>query len=105
MARRADTRALALELGASSAQGVSNPPPEPLDAAIFFPPAGPLMLFALEALAPGGILVLPSIHLPDIPSMDYHRHLFWRNKFATSHRIRSPMSVSSWISLPTIRYE
>ncbi|WP_280454339.1 zinc-binding alcohol dehydrogenase family protein [Nocardia brasiliensis] len=80
MTRRADAQELALELGASSAQGVADPPPEPLDAALLFAAVGELMLHALQALLPGGILVLPTIHLPDIPMMDYHRHLFWERQ-------------------------
>ncbi|MFG1792694.1 zinc-binding alcohol dehydrogenase family protein [Nocardia sp. NPDC049149] len=80
MTRRTDAMELAIELGASSAQGVADPPPEPLDAALLFPPVGDLMLPALQALVPGGILVLPTIYLPDIPAMDYHRDLFWEKQ-------------------------
>ncbi|MFE9575161.1 zinc-binding alcohol dehydrogenase family protein [Nocardia sp. NPDC006044] len=80
MTRRADAKALALELGASSVQDVAAQPPEPLDAAVLYPPAGELVLPALEALVPGGVLVLPSIHLPDIAQLDYQRHLFWEKQ-------------------------
>ena len=41
MTRSADARRLALDLGAASAQGADDPPPEPLDAAILFAPVGP----------------------------------------------------------------
>ena len=43
MTRSADARRLALELGAASAGGPTDPPPEPLDAAILFAPVGTLV--------------------------------------------------------------
>ncbi|GEN79763.1 zinc-binding alcohol dehydrogenase family protein [Actinotalea fermentans] len=76
MTRSPDARALALVLGCHSAQGPADPPPEPLDSAILFAPAGELVLPALEALRPGGTLAVAGIHLSDIPPLDYQRHLF-----------------------------
>jgi alcohol dehydrogenase, propanol-preferring len=76
MTRAASARRLALELGAASAGGAADPPPEPLDAAILFAPAGELVPGALEALDRGGTLAVAGIHLSDIPSLDYQRHLF-----------------------------
>ncbi|GAA4880589.1 zinc-binding alcohol dehydrogenase family protein [Actinomycetospora straminea] len=76
MTRSPDARALALRLGAASAQGAADPPPEPLDAAILFAPAGELVPPALEALDRGGTLALAGIHLTDVPVLDYQRHLF-----------------------------
>ena len=76
MTRSAEARALALELGAASAQGADDPPPEPLDAAILFAPVGTLVPPALEALDRGGTLAVAGIHLSDIPRLDYQRHLF-----------------------------
>jgi len=76
MTRSPDARALALALGCHSAQGAADPPPEPLDSAILFAPAGELVPPALEALRPGGTLAVAGIHLSDIPSLDYQRHLF-----------------------------
>ncbi len=76
MTRSADARRLALELGAASAQGDDDPPPEPLDAAILFAPVGTLVPPALEALDRGGTLAVAGIHLSDIPALDYQRHLF-----------------------------
>ncbi|MCL4422536.1 MAG: zinc-dependent alcohol dehydrogenase family protein [Actinobacteria bacterium] len=67
---------LALELGAASAAGADDSPPEPLDAAILFAPVGTLVPPALEALDRAGTLVVAGIHLTDIPSLDYQRHLF-----------------------------
>jgi propanol-preferring alcohol dehydrogenase len=76
MTRSAEARRLALELGAASAQGADDPPPEPLDAAILFAPVGTLVPPALEALERGGTLAIAGIHLSDIPVLDYQRHLF-----------------------------
>jgi propanol-preferring alcohol dehydrogenase len=67
---------LALELGAASVGEPLDRPPEPLDSAILFAPAGELVPVALEALAPGGIVSIAGIHLSSIPSLDYPRHLF-----------------------------
>ena len=76
MTRDASARDLALDLGAASAQGAADRPPEPLDAAILFAHVGDLVLPAMEALAPGGTLAIAGIHLSDIPPLDYERHLF-----------------------------
>jgi propanol-preferring alcohol dehydrogenase len=75
----AETQRFALELGAVWAGGteggseVSEPggPPEPLDAAIIFAPAGELAPVALRAVAPGGTVVCAGIHMSDIPSFPY----------------------------------
>lgn len=76
MTRGARARELALQLGAASAQGATDPPPVPLDAAILFAPVGDLVLPALEALDRGGTLSIAGIHLTDIPTLNYQRHLF-----------------------------
>jgi propanol-preferring alcohol dehydrogenase len=51
-------------------------PPELLDAAILFAPAGNLVPVALRALAPGGTLAVAGIWLSDIPSLVYDAELF-----------------------------
>lgn len=76
MTRGAEARELALALGAASAQGAADAPPVKLDAAILFAPAGDLVPPALEALDRGGTLAVAGIHLSDIPSLNYQRHLF-----------------------------
>jgi propanol-preferring alcohol dehydrogenase len=76
LTRAADARELALRLGAASAGDATDAPPEPLDSAILFAPVGTLVLPALEALDRGGTLAIAGIHLTDIPSLDYQRHLF-----------------------------
>jgi alcohol dehydrogenase, propanol-preferring len=67
---------LAHELGVNSVGGAYDEPPEPLDAAVLFAPAGELVLTALAALDRGGTLSVAGIHLSDIPVLDYQKHLF-----------------------------
>jgi propanol-preferring alcohol dehydrogenase len=67
---------LALDLGSTSAQGATEMPPEPLDAAILFAPVGSLVPGALAALDRGGTLAVAGVHLSDIPSLGYADHLF-----------------------------
>ncbi|HEY7176070.1 MAG TPA: zinc-dependent alcohol dehydrogenase family protein [Micromonosporaceae bacterium] len=67
---------LALDLGAASAGDAYAEPPEPLDSAILFAPVGDLVPTALAALDGGGTLAVAGIHLTDIPSLNYDRHLF-----------------------------
>lgn len=76
MTRGERARELALALGASSVQGSADTPPEPLDAAILFAPVGDLVLPAMAALDRGGVLAIAGIHLSDIPTLNYQRHLF-----------------------------
>jgi propanol-preferring alcohol dehydrogenase len=75
--RSARARELALDLGAASAAGATATPPEPLDAAILFAPAGTLVPVALAALDRGGTLAVAGIHLTAIPPLDYQEHLFY----------------------------
>src|SRR5947209_10119438 len=76
LTRSPQARHLALELGASSAGGAAEAPPEPVDSAILFAPAGELVPAALGALDRGGTLALAGIHLSDIPVLHYQQHLF-----------------------------
>ena len=71
--RAGDTRTqeFARSLGAAWAGASDEAPPEPLDAAIIFAPAGPLVPEALRRLAPGGVVVCAGIHMSDIPSFPY----------------------------------
>jgi propanol-preferring alcohol dehydrogenase len=76
LTRSARARSLALELGATSAGGAYDPPPERLDAAVLFAPVGDLVPVCLAALDRGGTLAIAGIHMSDIPSLNYERHLF-----------------------------
>ncbi|HEX6239063.1 MAG TPA: zinc-dependent alcohol dehydrogenase family protein [Acidimicrobiales bacterium] len=76
LTRSAEAQRLALDLGAASAGGAYDAPPEPLDAAILFAPVGDLVPVALAALDRGGTLAIAGIHLSDVPPLNYQRHLF-----------------------------
>jgi len=69
--RDARHQKLALELGAKWVGGTFDAPPEKLDAAIVFAPAGEIVPAALAALRKGGVLVLGGIHMSAIPSFSY----------------------------------
>jgi propanol-preferring alcohol dehydrogenase len=77
MTRGERNRALARSLGASWVGEGEDLPPEPLDSAILFAPAGELVPRALTALRRGGTLAVAGIHLSEVPSLDYERHLFY----------------------------
>lgn len=76
MTRSEEARSLALELGATFAGGADEQPPDPLDSAILFAPAGGLVPVALRALDRGGTLAVAGIHLSDIPPLHYATDLF-----------------------------
>jgi propanol-preferring alcohol dehydrogenase len=71
----ADGQRFARELGAAWAGGSDEPPPEPLDAALIFAPAGALVPVALRAIAKGGVVVCAGIHMSEIPAFPYE--LLW----------------------------
>jgi len=62
---------LARGLGCLWAGGSDLSPPEPLDAAIIFAPAGELAPTALRAVRKGGAVVCGGIHMSRIPAFDY----------------------------------
>jgi alcohol dehydrogenase, propanol-preferring len=67
---------LARELGADSVGEAADAPPEPLDGAILFAPAGELVPVALRALDRGATLAVAGIWLSDIPALHYTGELF-----------------------------
>ncbi|WP_017623853.1 zinc-binding alcohol dehydrogenase family protein [Nocardiopsis chromatogenes] len=74
--RSARARRLAAELGCASASPPAEGPPELLDSAVLFAPAGELVPKALESLDRGGTLAVAGIHLSDVPALNYQGHLF-----------------------------
>ena len=64
-------QAFARANGAVWAGGTDEPPPEELDAALIFAPAGELVPPALRAVRKGGTVVCGGIHMSDIPSLPY----------------------------------
>ena len=53
-------------------------PPQRLDGAILFAPAGELVPRALEAVRKGGTVVCGGIHMSDVPSFPYR--LLWEER-------------------------
>jgi propanol-preferring alcohol dehydrogenase len=65
-------------LGAAWAGNSDQLPPERLDAAIIFAPAGHLVPQALRAIDKGGTVVCGGIHMSDIPSFPYE--ILWHER-------------------------
>lgn len=75
-------QAFARELGVEWAGGSDEAPPEPLDAAIIFAPAGALVPAALRAVERGGTVVCAGIHMSPIPEFPYE--LLWGERVVRS---------------------
>jgi alcohol dehydrogenase, propanol-preferring len=96
-----DTQAFALELGAEWAGDALGPPPEELDAALIFAPAGELVPAALRALAKGGSVVCGGIHMSDIPAMPYE--LLWGERVLRSVANLTRADAEEFLALaPTV---
>jgi propanol-preferring alcohol dehydrogenase len=74
--RSASERERASALGAEWTGGATERPPEALDAAISFAPAGSVVAAALAALDRGGTVAINAIHLDRLPEMPY-ADLWW----------------------------
>ncbi len=82
---RPDDRAsqdFARALGAEWVGGSLDQPPEPLEAAIIFAPAGELVPAALAAVGKGGSVVCAGIHMSEIPAFPYD--LLWEERIVRS---------------------
>jgi len=66
----------ARELGAAWAGNDFRDLPGKADGAVLFAPSGKLVPPTLEALDRGGVCSIAGIHLSDVPSLDYGRHLY-----------------------------
>jgi propanol-preferring alcohol dehydrogenase len=69
--RSSAERERARSLGAEWTGGYEELPPEPLDAAITFAPAGSVILAALRALDRGATVAINAIHLDRVPEFAY----------------------------------
>ncbi|MGZ8451390.1 MAG: zinc-dependent alcohol dehydrogenase family protein, partial [Candidatus Binatia bacterium] len=78
----AEAQNFAMSLGAVWAGGSNQSPPQQLDAAIIFAPAGELVPQALKAVGKGGTVVCGGIHMSDIPSFPYS--ILWEERTVTS---------------------
>ena len=94
-------QAFARGLGAEWAGGSDERPPEELDAAIIFAPAGALVPAALGACAPGGSVVCAGIHMSTIPSFPYE--LLWGERVIRSVANLSRADGEAFLALaPTV---
>jgi len=80
MTRGGKHRELAESLGADWIGQAGERPPQLLDSAILFAPAGNLVPAAMEALDRGGVLAIAGIYLSPVPTLDYQRHLFYERE-------------------------
>jgi propanol-preferring alcohol dehydrogenase len=69
-------------LGAVWAGASTEPPPDPLDAAIIFAPKGALVPEALRRTVAGGTVVCAGIHMSDVPAFPYE--YLWRERVLRS---------------------
>jgi propanol-preferring alcohol dehydrogenase len=76
VSRGAQHRETAEKLGADWVGKEHHVPPERLDRAITFAPAGSVVVAALGALRKGGVVAINAIHLNHIPQFDYDS-LLW----------------------------
>jgi alcohol dehydrogenase, propanol-preferring len=72
----------ARQMGAEWAGDTTMQPPERLDAAIIFAPAGDLVPVALRTVVKGGVVVCGGIHMSDIPSFPYE--VLWGERVVRS---------------------
>jgi propanol-preferring alcohol dehydrogenase len=68
--------------GADWVGGMDEIPPEPLQAAVTFAPAGEVVVAALRALDRGGTVAINAIHLDGIPAFPYE-HLWWERSICS----------------------
>lgn len=83
MTRGEENRRLARDLDAEFVGGTYDLPPQPLDSAIVFAPAGDIVPAALRATIRGGTVVLAGIHMSEVPAMTYEEHLFHERDLRT----------------------
>ncbi len=67
----AASQEFAHSLGAAWSGSIEQEPPEQLDGALIFAPAGELLPLALRQVAKGGRVVCAGIHMSDIPAFPY----------------------------------
>jgi propanol-preferring alcohol dehydrogenase len=78
--RSSEHQQLARELGAAWVGRAEETPPEKIQAAVIFAPAGRLVLDALRALDRGGTVALAGITMTPIPEIDYAKLLYHERK-------------------------
>jgi alcohol dehydrogenase, propanol-preferring len=69
-------RRLAREMGAHWTGEPGQAPPDAVDSAIIFAPAGEIVPEALRAVRKGGTVAAAGIYMTPVPELDYETHLF-----------------------------
>jgi propanol-preferring alcohol dehydrogenase len=86
--RSEEHRRHALELGARWVGEAHDEPPEKIDSAIVFAPAGWIVPEALRVLRPGGTVALAGIHMTPLPEMNYELIYGERTLRSVAHMAR-----------------
>jgi alcohol dehydrogenase, propanol-preferring len=86
--RGAGHRREAGELGATWVGDALEQPPQRLDAAVTFAPAGAVVLAALKSLEKGGIVAINAIHLDQMPAFDYDTVLWGERQIRSVANMR-----------------
>jgi len=99
-------RRRALDLGAKWAGGYDASPPEPLDAAVTFAPAGSVVAAALRSLDRGGTVAVNAIHLDGLPPLSYD-DLWWERSIKsvanfTRDDARALLTLAAEIPIRTV---
>lgn len=87
----------ALELGAAWVGQAQDEPPQKLDSAIIFAPAGTIVPLALSHLRKGGTLCLNAIHMSDLPAMPYR--LLWHERTIRTVANATRQDAEEWMHL------
>jgi propanol-preferring alcohol dehydrogenase len=90
-------KAFALSMGAVWAGDSDVLPPDALDAAIIFAPAGELVPAALRAVRHGGRVVCGGIHMSDIPAFPYD--ILWHERSVSSVANLTRKDAEEFLSL------
>ncbi|MFY9780465.1 MAG: zinc-dependent alcohol dehydrogenase family protein [Candidatus Baltobacteraceae bacterium] len=93
-------QAFAERLGADWVGGALDRPPEQLDRAITFAPAGDVVIAALGALRKGGVAAINAIHLDHIPEFDYDS-LLWGERELRSVTNMTRADARDFLALAT----
>ena len=104
--RSAEHQRLARDLGAAWVGRAEETPPEKIQAAIIFAPAGRLVLDTLRVLDKGGTVALAGITMTPIPEIDYAGLLYHERKLAsvanaTRHDAEELLALAAEIPLRT----
>ncbi|MBD3353255.1 MAG: zinc-binding alcohol dehydrogenase family protein [Candidatus Lokiarchaeota archaeon] len=87
----------AKELGAKWVGTSKDDPPEKIDRAIIFAPAGPIVLDALRVLDKGGTLAINAIYLSDIPPISWD--LLWHERKIVSVANVTPQDAIDFLKI------